>query len=152
MPTEQPSLHPSYDGSSYSSQRLVGYQAPRSLPVTLRDVDAVEGLMFDMLAAGANRIDRVSFHSSALQEKRAEARVLAVKAARVKAEAMAAALGQTVGEPLRIEEAGPPNYWQAPAIGNYVMNNDSTPHVGETLATGKISVHAGVSVVFRLQG
>lgn len=150
--TEQLSLQPRYDGSSYPAQRLVGYQASRSLTVTLRDVDAVEGLMFDMLAAGANRIDRVSFHSSALQEKRAEARVLAVKAARVKAEAMAAALGQTIGEPLRIEEAGPPNYWQAPAIGNYVMNNDSTPHVGETVATGKISVHAGVSVVFRLQG
>ena len=135
----------------YQAQRLIGYQATRSLTLTLRDVDKVEGLLFDMLAAGANRVDRVSFHSSALQEKRAEARVLAVTAARVKAEAMAAALGQTLGEPLRIEEDGPQSAWQAPAIGNYVMNNDSAAHVGETMATGKIRVNAGVSVVFRLQ-
>ena len=77
--------------------------------------------------------------------------MLAVKAARAKAEAMAAALGQTVGEPLRIDEAGAPSPWQPPAISNYVMNNDSAARIGETMATGKISVHAGVSVVFRLQ-
>jgi uncharacterized protein YggE len=149
--TDQLSLQPRYEGG-YQAQRLIGYQATRSLTLTLRDVDKVEGLLFDMLAAGANRVDRVSFHSSALQEKRAEARVLAVTAARVKAEAMAAALGQTLGEPLRIEEDGPQSAWQAPAIGNYVMNNDSAAHVGETMATGKIRVNAGVSVVFRLQG
>lgn len=149
--SEQLSLQPRYDGSSYPAQRLIGYQATRSLTVTLRDVDAVEGLLFDMLAAGANRVDRVTFHSSALQEKRAEARVLAVQAARTKAEAMAAALGQSVGEPLRIEETGAANPWQAPAFGNYVHNNMTAPQIGETMATGKISVHANVAVVFRLQ-
>ncbi len=149
--SDQLSLHPRYDGG-YQAQRLIGYQASRSMTLTLHDLDKVEALLFDMLAAGANRVDRVSFHSSALQEKRAEARVLAVKAARTKAEAMAAALGQTIGEPLRIEEDGPQGMWQSPAIGNYVMNNETVPHVGETMATGKISVHAGVSVVFRLTG
>ena len=149
--SDQLSLQPRYDGG-YQAQRLIGYQASRSMTLTLHDVDKVENLLFDMLAAGANRVDRVSFHSSALQEKRAEARVLAVKAAHTKAEAMAAALGQAIAEPLRIEEDGPQNQWQAPSLSNYVMNNDSVPHVGETMATGKISVHAGVSVVFRLAG
>ena len=116
---------------------LQGSLARKTMIAPLRDVDKVEDLLFDLLAAGANRVDRVSFHSSALQEKRAEARVLAVTAARVKAEAMAAALGQTLGEPLRIEEDGPQSAWQAPAIGNYVMNNDSAAHVGETMATGR---------------
>ena len=150
--TDQLSLQPRYDGNYGQAQRLIGYQASRSLTLTLRDLDKVEELLFDMLAAGANRVDRVSFHSSVLQEKRAEARLLAVKAARVKAEAMAAELGQTLGEPLRIDEAGSPSAWQAPSISNYVVNNDSSAHLGETMATGKISVHAGVSVVFRLQG
>ena len=149
--SDQLSLQPRYDGS-YQSQRLIGYQASRSMTLVLHDVDKVEALLFDLLAAGANRVDRVSFHSSALQEKRAEARVLAVKAAQTKAEAMAAALGQSIGEPLRIEEAGAQNPWQSPTVGNYVLDNASVPHVGETMATGKISVSAGVSVVFRLQG
>lgn len=150
--TDQLSLQPRYDGSYGQAQRLIGYQASRSLTLTLHDLDRVEALLFDLLAAGANRVDRVSFHSSVLQEKRAEARVLAVRAARVKAEAMARELGQTLGEPLRIDEAGTPSPWQAPSISNYVMNNDSAAQLGETMATGKISVHAGVSVVFRLQG
>jgi len=149
--TDQLSLQPRYEGN-YQAQHLVGYQATRRLTLTLHDVDKVEDLLFDMLAAGANRVDRVSFHSSALQEKRAEARVLAVTAARVKAEAMAAALGQTLGEPLRVEENGPQSAWQPPAIANYMMNNETAAQVGETMATGKISVQAGVSVVFRLQG
>ena len=117
-----------------------------------KDLNHPGPLLFDLLAAGANRVDRVSFHSSVLQEKRAEARVLAVRAARIKAEAMATELGQTLGEPLRIDEAGTPSPWQAPSISNYVMNNDSAAQLGETMATGKISVHAGVSVVFRLRG
>lgn len=150
--TDQLSLQPRYDGNYGQAQRLIGYQASRSLTLTLHEIDKVEALLFDMLAAGANRIDRVSFHSSLLQEKRAEARVLAVKAAREKAAAMAAELGQAIAEPLRIDEGAAPSPWQAPPISNYVMNNDTPAHVGETMATGKISVHAGVSVVFRLQG
>lgn len=149
--TDQLSLQPRYEGSYGQDQRLVGYQASRSLTLTLHELDKVEPLLFDLLAAGANRVDRVRFHSSVLQAKRAEARVLAVKAARAKAEAMAAELGQRVGEPLRIDEAGAPGAWQAPRISNYVMNNETTAQLGETLATGKISVQSGVSVVFRLQ-
>jgi hypothetical protein len=150
--SDQLSLQPRYDGNYGHEQRLIGYSASRSLTVTLHEIDKVEELLFDMLAAGANRVDRVSFHSTLLQEKRAEARVLAVKAARAKAEAMATELGQTVGEPLRIDEAGAPSPWQPRGIANYVASNDSQAHLGETMATGKISVQSGVSVVFRLQG
>jgi uncharacterized protein YggE len=82
-------------------------------------------------------------------EKRSEARLLAVEAARAKAEAMAATLGQELGEPLKIEEAGPAPGW-LPQTSNYLLNNDTTPQQSETVATGKLRVHAGVSVVFAL--
>ena len=103
-----------------------------------------------MLAAGANRVDRVVFHSSAARDKRAEARVLAVQAARAKAEAMAAALGKQVGEPLEVHEVGPAAPWNAPVANNYVLTNETVPAVSDTVATGRIRVHAGVTVTFAL--
>ena len=86
---------------------------------------------------------------SAQSLRRSEARVLAVKAARAKAEAMAEALGQTLGEPLRVEERAAPS-WSTPAA-NMMLNNDSVAQRSETVASGKLRVHAGVSVVFTLR-
>lgn len=149
--TGQLSLQPRYDGyNNPGGRQIVGYEASRSLTLTLHDIDEVEPLLYDMLAAGANRVDRVDFQSSLTQEKRDEARVLAVQAARKKAEAMAAALGQTIGEPLRIDEAAQAPPWQ-PAVSNYVLSNDTAPTLSETVASGKIRMHAGVSVVFALR-
>lgn len=148
--TQDLSLQPRYD--SYEHRKIVGYTASRGLVLTLRNIDSVEDVLYDMLAAGANRVDRVQFHSSAAREKRAEARVLAVKAAREKAEAMAAALGQTVGEPLRIEEGASEGSWRSPTTLNYALSNETVPHVSDTVATGKIQVQASVAVTFALAG
>lgn len=141
------SLQPRYD--NYEHRKIVGYQASRGLVLTLHDINAVEPVLFDMLAAGANRVDQVQFHSSVAREKRAEARVLAVRAARDKAQAMAAALGQTLGEPLRIDEVAA-DPWRPPAMNNYALNNDSAPQISDTVASGRLRVQANVAVTFTL--
>lgn len=150
--SHQLSLQPRYDNNYGEHRKLIGYEAARSLTLTVHDVDEVEGVLYDLAAAGANRIDRVEFRTSALTKKRAEARVLAVEAAKEKATAMAAALGQQVGEPLRIDESGEPSPWGAPNFNNYVLSNETAAQVSETVASGKIQVQARVSVVFKLQG
>lgn len=149
--THQLTLQPRYDNNYGEHRKLIGYEATRSLTLVLHDVADVEAVLFELVEAGANRVDRVEFSSSALAAKRAEARVLAVEAAREKAEAMAAALGQKLGEPLRIEEGSGPS-WHAPMAANYMLSNDSVAQVTETVAAGKIQVQAAVSVVFKLQG
>ncbi|MBZ5714910.1 SIMPL domain-containing protein [Nannocystis pusilla] len=145
--TQELSLQPRYD--NYEHRKIVGYQATRALTLTVRDVDAVEAVLYDMLAAGANRVDRVQFHSSAAREKRAEARVLAIEAARDKAKAMAAALGLTLGTPLRVEEVAS-DPWRPPTMNNFSLTNDSTPQVSETVASGRIKIAANVAVTFQL--
>ncbi|MFZ6181161.1 SIMPL domain-containing protein [Nannocystis pusilla] len=145
--TQELSLQPRYD--NYEHRKIVAYQATRNLVVTLHDLDDVEPVLYDMLAAGANRVDRVQFHSSVAREKRAEARVLAVQAARDKATAMAEALGQALGEPLRVDEVAV-DTWRPPAMNNIALTNDSTPQIGDTVATGRIRVQANVSVTFAL--
>lgn len=149
--THQLSLQPRYDNNYGEHRKLIGYEATRSLTLVLHDVEQVEAVLFELVEAGANRIDRVEFRSSKLTEKRAEARVLAVEAAREKAEAMAAALGQKLGEPLRVDEGSAPS-WHAPMNLNYMVSNETVAQVSETVASGKIQVQAAVSVMFRLQG
>lgn len=150
--THQLSLQPRYDNNYGEHRKLIGYEAQRSLTLTLHDIEEVEAVLFELVAAGANRVDRVEFKTSAVAEKRAEARVMATLAAREKAEAMAAALGQTLGEPLRIEEGGEPSWHAQPLAANYMYNNETAAQISETVAAGKIQVRAAVSVVFKLQG
>jgi uncharacterized protein len=145
--TQDLSLQPRYD--NYEHRKIIGYQASRGLVLTVRDIQKVEAVLYDMLAAGANRVDRVEFHSSVVREKRAEARVLAVQAARDKARAMAAALGQTLGEPLRIDESMVDPV-RPLAMNNFALNQDTTPQVSETVASGRIRVQADVAVTFAL--
>lgn len=145
--TQELSLQPRYE--SYEHRKIVGYQATRLMVVTLHDLDDVEAVLYDMLAAGANRVDRVQFSSSAAREKRAEARVLAVQAARDKAQAMAGALGQLLGEPLRVEEVTL-DPWRPPTMNSMALNNDSVAQIGDTMASGRVRVQANVSVTFAL--
>jgi uncharacterized protein len=147
--TEQLSLSPRFEDYNHPGRRIVGYHAARSLTLTLRSIEAVEPMLFDMLAAGANRVDRVVFKSSVEAEKRDEARLLAIAAARTKAEALAGALEQSIGEPVRIEEVGARPFWQ-PQTSNVMLSNETVSQVSDTLASGKLRVHAGVSVVFTL--
>lgn len=152
--THQLSLQPRYDNNYGEHRKRIGYEASRSMTLTLHDIDLVEAVLYDLAAAGANRIDRVEFRTSALTEKRAEARVLAVEAAKKKAQAMAGALGQQIGEPLRIDEGGDSSWspYGMNVANNYVLNNETAAQVSETVAAGKIQVRAGVSVVFKLAG
>lgn len=155
--TENFTLLPRYDGR-YESRHVIGYEAKKTLVVTLSSAEKAESLLAELFKGGANRIDGVTMTSTKIIEQRKEARKMAVAAAREKAEAMAAALGQKVGRPLKIDEdPGPSSVWSpwGNRPGNVLLNafdqnTDSRPVVGESMATGKIRVTANVAVTFEL--
>ena len=67
---------------------------------------------------------------------------------------MAAALGQKLGRPLKIEEDGGMGGYSY-RTGNAFLNDSSDnnavrPVVGDTMATGKLRIQANVSVTFEL--
>jgi uncharacterized protein len=151
--TEGFTLQPHHEGP-YDSRRVVGYEARKTLVLILHDADKVETLLAELFKSGANRLDSVTTSSTKIIAQRKEARVTAVAAAREKAEAMAAALGQKLGRPLKIEEdAGLGGY--SYRTGNAFLNDSSDnnavrPVVGDTMATGKLRIQANVSVTFEL--
>src|SRR5215467_13708279 len=96
------SLHPQFDYRR--GQRLTGFAAQQTLSVTVRDLAKLDSLLEALIQSGGNRINSIEYETSDLRKYRDQARDLAVKAAREKAQALAKALGQEIGKAYSIEE------------------------------------------------
>jgi len=146
---------------------FVGYFVRNSITITVTDVEIIEPLVTAALEKGVNYIHGIEYETTELKRHREHARELALLAAKEKAEKMSAALGLTAGRPVSITESwsGTPyprwsawygGYWGHSggyAGGSQVQVQAAPNQPGETtdtIAFGKISVGASVSVVFQL--
>jgi uncharacterized protein YggE len=122
------------------------FVASQTLSVTVRDITKLDALLESLITAGGNRIDSIDYETSDLRKYRDQARELAVKAAREKAQALAAALGQEIGKAHSIEETEPG--YQPGA--NFSAEMGSAGRGGLSLAPGQKSISASVVVSFDL--
>ncbi len=162
--TDQISIEPRWD-DSYKRQNFVGYFVRNTLVVTISDVEKVEKLVTTILQVGVNYIHGIDFQTTEFKKYREEARELALKAAKEKADKMAAVLGQTVGAPIQINEnysGSPWGYWSSwygwgrgrssgMSQVNVQADRGSSNEIADTIALGKISIRASVSVTFELE-
>jgi len=163
--TDHLSIEPRYK-DSYSKENFIGYFVRNTFVVTLADTGKVEDLVTEVLRAGVNYIHGVDFQTTEFKRYREQARELALKAAKEKAEKMAAVLGQSIGTPIQINEnyAGSPwsyysswsgwGYGRSQGMSQNVIQNvqgGGSGEILETLALGKISIRANVSVIFELK-
>lgn len=148
----------------YDSNETKKFGARQMLTFTLKDVSNLTPLLTKTLEAGAIKVMGVEYRTSKLRQYRDQARSLAIKAAREKAVAMAADLGQKVGKPHTITES--PNYgrdwfyyglwwsrWYSGSMANVsqnVMSNSDSGAASEDIALGQIAVTARVNVSFDL--
>jgi uncharacterized protein YggE len=93
---------------SYGADRkFLGYQCQASFSVESTNLDDVQQLLIDLVAAGANEIDGVDFDVTSKPDLRAEARRQAVAAARSKAGLYAEAAGARLGPVVHIDDVDP---------------------------------------------
>jgi hypothetical protein len=158
--TDQLSISQRFDARG----ALLGYTVRNMFAVTLKDPARVEPLISTALDAGVNYLLGVDFQTTQLKRYREQARALAVTAAREKADKMAGTLGQTVGNPLQIDEDqryGAASYYSSwsgtgwgdrsgNTAGSQVVAVVSGGEVGDTVALGKVVIRASVHVVFEL--
>jgi uncharacterized protein YggE len=146
--TQRISLNPSYD---YEKKKY-NYAANQSIQILLKDLSKYDVLMEGLVNEGINRIDNVELKSSKFPELQAEARKLAIKDAKSKAEDFVSVLGQKVGKAILISDNSS-SYNPQPimyAMKTMAMDTmESTPK--ETLAIGKIEIITNVSVSFALE-
>jgi hypothetical protein len=107
------------------------------------------------LEAGATSIQSVNFENSNLRKSRDEARMLALKAAREKAESLAHAENGKVGKALVITERGSEVTDLGSSRYQNMSNNVSQPssfpnEINETEAPGEIRVSSSISVTFEV--
>lgn len=145
--TQRVSLNPNYD---YEKKKH-NYVATQTLQILLKDLSKYDALMEGLVNEGINRIDNVEFKSSKLVQLQSDARKLAIKEAKVKAEDFVSVLGQKVGKAILISDNSQ-SYHPQPrmyAMKSVAVMDESTPR--ETLAIGEIEITANVNVNFVLE-
>jgi uncharacterized protein len=127
------------------------FVAEQTLSVTIRDLSKLDSIFEALIKAGANRIDSIEYESSDLRKYRDQARDLAVKAAREKAQALAAALDQTIGKAVSIEEVPQSADQYSTFMSNATFENAKLRQGnGPTTSAGEKTISASVIVAFDL--
>jgi uncharacterized protein YggE len=144
--TQRVSLNPIFD----YEKKKTSYNATQTVEILLRDLSQYDALMEGLVNEGINRIDNVVFQSSKLAQHQSEARKLAMKNAKLKAEDYVSVLGQKVGKAMTISDNSQ-NYQPQPVYAMKTMAMDESAATRETLAAGEITITANVSVSFILE-
>lgn len=145
LQTTNLSLNPNwvgYDGAS--TPRIAGYTAMNMLNVRVRDLGQLGTLLDASISDGANTLNGVTFEISAPRPLLDEARRQAVADARARAELLATALQQSLGEVVSVSET--------PAWGGPVpmFRADLAEAAAVPVAEGQIGISAQVTVVWSL--
>jgi uncharacterized protein YggE len=146
--TKRVSLNPQYD----YEKKKTSYNATQTIEILLRDLSKYDALMEGLVDQGVNRIDNVTFQSSKLTQYQSEARKLAMKEAKMKAEDYVSVLGQKIGLAIVISDSSQ-NYYPQPVYASMkgVMGVQGDAGPRETMAVGEIEIVANVSVSFKLE-
>lgn len=133
------SLYPQYDWAEKGEQRIIGYVVTTNMSVQDQEIDDLGSLLAACTAAGINNVDNVTFLCSGYDEAYKQALAQAVEASRAKAEALAAAAGKKLGEPVSVTEG-----WQDTSA-RYARSVNSTSMFVEEAAydTGGPSIQPG---------
>lgn len=141
------SLNPQYD---YEKKKH-SYNASQTIEILLRDLTKYDELMEGLVDEGINRIDNVSFQSSKMTQYQSEARKLAMKEAKNKAEDYVSVLGQKVGKAITILDNSQAYYPQPMYSAMKLLTAADSQTSRETMALGEINITANVNVSFILE-
>ncbi len=130
-------------------REFVGYEVSKSVNVRLTDLARFEAFFAEVLKAGVSRVKGVNFYTSQLRKYRDQARAAAIRAAREKAVALSAEVGQTIGKAYKIEEDRPSRDSSMSNSVSFIPGNYSDDE-SSAFAPGTISVSANVTVSFLL--
>ena len=144
------SIYPQYDYSS-DKQELSGYEVRTTLTVKDQKIDEAGTIISECVKAGINDFDYINFLCSDYEDAYQEALTQAVKAARKKAEVLAAAAGMKLGDVIMMTEG----YQDTSASytrtnGTAAMALDASA-ADMTLMAGESEISATVTVVYEMK-
>ena len=153
-----------YGNDSWHTKPVV-YVIRKSIEIRLTNVTTLEKMLSGLLDSGVDHINYVEFRTTQLRKYRDQARGMAIRAAKEKADALCSGLGIKRGKPLNInasESGGSFNpyyggYWYGRGAGmasnaQVTIQDSDNPSDSTTgtLSLGQISVSATVNVSFAI--
>jgi uncharacterized protein YggE len=151
--TEHYSIYQDYSGPTLEGPIEAApatYRVSTGISITVRNTDSLGELLAAAVEAGANMVNYMQFDIANRSELESEARTAALADARARADQLAAELGLTVGEPLRVVEGVVDPYMQTLGLGGGgggIAAASSVP----TISQGALSVSVSVTVTYALQ-
>jgi len=153
-------IEPTY--SDYSSRRVEVFVVRKSIEVRLTDIKGFEAILTGLLNSGINNVHGMELRTSQLRKHRDAVRAMAIRAAREKADALAAELGVKRGKVYSVNANEWGGWWSsgggwsarnANLVAQNAVQNTGTPaETAEgTLSVGQISVSASVQVSFLIE-
>jgi len=146
------SVYPEYNYTEREGRVLVGYVAAHSVRVTWRNLQEVGRLLDALAAAGANRVDGVTFGTEKQDQYELEALQKAMAAAEAKANVLAAAAKRQVAGVLHITQdsvTAVPLYVDKMRVAYDAAAAGAAPET--SIQTGQIEIRASVSVVYKMR-
>jgi uncharacterized protein YggE len=131
-------------------REFVGYQVEKTVIIRFTDLRRFDELFSELLKAGVSSVRGVEFRTSQIRKYKDQARALAIRAAREKAQALAAEIGQTIGKAHTISEEGRNASSNSFSNATGTIGGSFSDDEESSFAPGMISVTASVSVRFRL--
>jgi uncharacterized protein YggE len=143
--TETLTVQPDYEYLD-RGPRLRGQQVSNRFAVTVRNLEVLAGVIDDALAAGATTLDGVGFRHHDPPALEREARSIAVRDARERAELLATEAGVKLGSVVSIAETG-----AAPPPRPMAMYRMAAAEAAPTpVEGGSLEIVAGVEVTFSI--
>lgn len=140
-----------WDTRDDGKTELVGYTAQNMISITVHDLSKVGRVIDAALAAGANRIDSLEFSASDLTNAKTTVLEGAMRDARAKAEALAAAAGVRI---IRVATISYADVYTQPSnsVRYSAMVKEASAAIGETpIAAGRLSLEGLVNVTYVIE-
>lgn len=147
-------LYPQYDYLTSTTNRITGYQISTNYQIKVKDFEKVNEVLTTATGVGANAIGSVSFEVNDETEKERlnEARELAVKEAKTKAEGLSKAAGINLGKIINISESQNADNQVRPLYGMGGAPDLVTKDVAEAdIQPGQTEINVTVSLSYEVR-
>ncbi|OGN07164.1 MAG: hypothetical protein A3B86_02030 [Candidatus Yanofskybacteria bacterium RIFCSPHIGHO2_02_FULL_38_22b] len=131
------------------SPKITGYQVNQSFEVKVRDLEKVSTLLDGLVSAGANQVNNLGFKVDNEEELKEQARELAIKDAKEKADTLKKQLGIRLGKIVNYNEGGYyPVYFKTESA-DYGMGGVGGG--GPSVPTGENEIVVSVTITYQIK-
>jgi len=141
----------SYYPCGGTDQKITGYQVTQTFEAKVRDIDKASTILDGVVTAGANQVYNLSFQIDNPEKLKDQAREMAIKDAKDKADNLKKQLGIRLGRIVSFSENGsgwPPIYYEAKAMDS---RGGMGGGVEPSVPSGENEVTVNVTVTYQIK-